>query len=99
MTDYLTECGYLASTLASHYRAWRKHPWAAAAQGLQSLADRHLARYETPIGEDCVLGPAWLSGLRALRVLLNAELGDLDAGICDRYLIDLASEHGCNLDE
>lgn len=85
--------------LTRHHRAWRTHPWAATFEGLQTLANRHRDRYGTPIGEDCVLGPAWLSALRALRVLLNAELGDLDAGICDRYLIDLASEHGSNLDE
>lgn len=62
-------------------------------------ADAHLHRYKSPIGEDYVLGPAWVNWLRSIRVLLNGETGGLDCGTMDRNLIELAEEHGMRLDD
>jgi hypothetical protein len=50
---------------------------------LADYADAHCRRYEAPIAHDGMLGAAWLDMLRGARVLLNGELGRLDAGTLD----------------
>ena len=57
-------------------------------------ASAHELRYESPIGEDYVLGPAWADWGRSLRALLNGETGDLDCGTLDTILVDNLIEQG-----
>ena len=57
-------------------------------------ADAHKARYESPIGEDYVLGPAWLEWAKALRTMLNGETGNLDCGTLDAAIMKALAENG-----
>ncbi|GAC1496209.1 MAG: hypothetical protein NVS1B2_16170 [Vulcanimicrobiaceae bacterium] len=57
-------------------------------------AAAHLARYESPIGEDYVLGPAWIQWGNALRTILNGETGRLDCGSIDSGIYRTAAENG-----
>lgn len=61
-------------------------------------ADLHHARYESRIGADGVLGPAWQAQGEALLTLLNGELGDLDAGACDRIVRAVLANEGCDVE-
>lgn len=39
----------------------------------------HEKRFESKLSEDYILGPAWLSGIKGVRTLLNGE-GQFDGG-------------------
>lgn len=61
---------------------------------LTLYADEHKARYEAPIADDGVLGQEWLAIAKAVRGLLNGELGRLDGGTLDTLLYDLTEAAG-----
>lgn len=62
----------------------------AAAQ----YADAHFLAYESRIGQDGVLGDAWLQIIKSIRELLNGEIGRLDGGVTDRLLCDMLELEG-----
>jgi hypothetical protein len=55
-------------------------------QGWISYAVCYERRYQSGIGTDSVLGPAWFSWGESLRTLLNGEVGRLDAGTVDAII-------------
>lgn len=57
-------------------------------------ADDHRARYESPIGEDYVLGPEWRDIGLGIRGLLNGETGRLDCGTLDGFILDTLKAEG-----
>lgn len=57
-----------------------------------AYAINHQARYNSPIGQDYVLGPTWQQWGLALRTLLNGETGDLDCGTLDTIIYDNLKE-------
>ena len=57
-------------------------------------ADTHLARYATGIGNDSVLGDAWMEIGRGIRALLNGETGRLDCGPLDGFIYDTLAVEG-----
>jgi hypothetical protein len=61
-------------------------------------ADKHKVRYESTIGEDGVLGPAWEEIGDALRTLLNGETGNLDCGTMDAFLLKTMAGNGVSTD-
>ena len=63
-----------AVAMCSAIRAWA------------DIADNHLRAYDSPIGDDGVLGPAWQKIGDGLLDLLNGECGALDAGTLDRMI-------------
>lgn len=65
-----------------------------AIQAWLNYADTHQARYESNIGDDGVLGPAWITWGEALRVLLNGDCGRLDCGCLDHVLCENLKEQG-----
>lgn len=65
---------------------------------LADYADAHALRYGSALGDDCMLGPAWLDALKAARVLLNGELGRLDGGTLDALAFDMAEAAGFERD-
>lgn len=65
---------------------------------LADYADAHALRYESDLGEDYVLGPAWLDALKSARVLLNGETGRLDCGTLDALAFDMAEAAGFERD-
>jgi len=56
------------------YDAWRLY------------AQNHQRRYESPIGHDGVMGPAWASIGSAIIDLLNGETGRIDCGTLDHVI-------------
>lgn len=59
-----------------------------------SYADTHKARYESGIGQDGVLGPAWQAIGENIRTLLNGECGRFDCGTLDGFLCDTLYAEG-----
>lgn len=63
-------------------------------QGAATYADAHAKRYESKIGDDGVLGPAWCDILRGVLTLLNGEMGRLDGGTVDGLIRDMLQAEG-----
>lgn len=61
-------------------------------------ANRHRARYDSGIGDDGVLGPAWAQIGASIRTLLNGESGQLDCGTIDGFVCDVLTAEGVNPD-
>ena len=59
-------------------------------------ADQHKARYESEIGDDNVLGPAWAGIGGNIRTLLNGETGRLDCGTLDGVVCGALTDQGYN---
>lgn len=72
---------------------------AFAIQAWCEYAQAHQKRFESKIGEDCVLGPAWAAWGAALRTLLNGERGHLDCGTINTILHDNLTEQGFDPDQ
>ena len=68
-------------------------------QAIKQYAYYHKCRYESTIGEDYFLGPAWLCMVKSLRTLLNGDCGRLDCGTIDGQLIDMAKDAGFDTKE
>jgi hypothetical protein len=66
-------------------------------RGVLCYCNMHSSEYESPVGEDYVLGPAIADILVAIRTLLNGEIGRLDAGTIDKWCLEMARYH--SLDE
>jgi hypothetical protein len=66
-------------------------PWAASVIAWCDYADAHQQRYDSLMGQDGVLGPAWIQWGKGLRALLDGELGQLDAGLCLDLLTEIAT--------
>jgi hypothetical protein len=67
--------------------------------GWLNYAEAHKARYESPIGEDGVLGAEWTRIARGIRGLLNGECGRLDCGTLDGFILRTARENGVEEEE
>ncbi len=61
-------------------------------------ADSHKARFESGIGQDYVLGPAWAGIGVSLLTLLNGECGRFDCGTLDGFIRDTMEAEGFNDD-
>ena len=68
------------------------------ANGLDQYAEQHKARYESPIGDDSVLGEYFKQIAEGLLGLLNGECGRLDCGSMDVAIREIASENNVELD-
>lgn len=64
--------------------------------GWAEYADAHFHRFESLIGEDGFLGPAWLAMGKGIRALLNGETGRLDCGTLDGLILEIAEHNGFN---
>lgn len=63
-------------------------------KALVAYADDHARKFESPLGHDYVLGPAWLKMLQGWRTLLNGDLGRLDGGLMDALAREVAMAAG-----
>ncbi len=52
----------------------------------------HLARYESDVMDDYVIGDGVKEIAAGLRTLLNGETGRLDCGTIDAYLVEIVGE-------
>lgn len=68
-------------------------------RGAATYADAYASRYGSPIGEDGVLGEAWLQIASGILQLLNGETGMLDAGATDGLLRDMVRAAGFSGEE
>jgi hypothetical protein len=66
---------------------------------LADYADYHQERFESTVGDDGFLGPAWLGILKGTRTLLNGETGRLDCGTVDSMLVRMAQAAGYEEEE
>lgn len=93
-----------------HYAFWQNNtirndtgkPGASVVRMVEAwaaYADEHFARFESLIGDDYVLGVAWIEQGKALRTLLNGECGPLDCGAVDSMLLDIMSANGVDTAE
>ena len=102
-TFYAT--GFVKGTSARQHDNAMDHPrgFEAPISGMikawRLYAIEHAVCYESPIGEDYVLGPAWLEMGRTIHRLLDGETGRLDCGTLSHYLITFAKENGMDWEE
>lgn len=68
-------------------------------KGWASYADRHHDQYDSGIGDDGVLGPAWAAIGANIRTLLNGECGRLDCGTLDSFLCRTLEAEGFSPEE
>lgn len=61
---------------------------------LAVYADEHARRYDSPIGQDGVLGDAWCKALGGVRAMLNGETGNLDCGTVDGAILAMVRAAG-----
>jgi len=64
----------------------------------EMYATEHQKRWESPIGEDYVLGVYWKDMGLSLRGLLNGETGRLDCGTLDAFILETMRENGVETD-
>lgn len=83
-------------------RAFQPYPWTDTQENAvvmlmhawANYANAHKERFESVIGDDGFLGPLWEDMGKSLRGMLNGELGRLDGGTCDAFILDTLSENG-----
>jgi hypothetical protein len=86
-----------------HNDAWRfpqtkEAPIVNLVLAFAAYADNHSARFDSKIGFDGVLGPAWADIGQSIITLLNGEIGRLDGGIVDGLVHDIMAEYGVDPD-
>lgn len=88
--------------LHQHHQAWNgarpriKHEVSIAemVDGWLQYADAHRERFDSRIGDDYVLGPAWAKIGSGLRDLLSGETGRFDCGTLDAILNNALNAEG-----
>jgi hypothetical protein len=70
------------------------HAFESIEKALDRYATAHLDNYKSKIGEDAVIGDAWLRVLRGALGLLDGETGYVDPGRAWQRLVRLAKAHG-----
>lgn len=65
-------------------------------RGWAAYASNHQYTYGSLIGDDGVLGPEWEAIGDSLRGLLNGNLGRLDGGTLDGFILNKMRENGIN---
>jgi hypothetical protein len=63
-------------------------------KGWHEYAVTYRARFDSLIGSDGVLGPAWEEIGDSLRTMLNGDIGRLDGGTCDSFLLNTMQDNG-----
>ena len=62
-------------------------------------ADTHKRLHETPIGEDGYCGPYFEEIAHGINGLLSADIGRLDGGTLNTFILDTLEENGCDPNE
>lgn len=86
-----------------HLEAWRKprpdeEPLKLLIVGLSQYGTRHLDRYDSLIGDDCILGPAFHDMVCSVLSLLDGHIGRFDGGTLDSLLRAIAEENAIELE-
>lgn len=95
----LNNLNQLTINAADHGRAIRQkgiNPIGTALidmlQGWENYAIAHKKRYESPIGNDYVLGEYWAETGLAIKRLLDGETGGLDSGSISANIIKIIEQ-------
>ena len=76
-----------------------EHSFLKLLAGWKGYADSHKYMFESCIGDDNVLGPAWEVVGDGLRELLNGEVGPrLDCGTLDSFIYDTMKDNGVDVE-
>ena len=62
-------------------------------------ANAHKQLNETPIGEDGYCGPYFEEIAHGINGLLSADIGRLDGGTLNRFILETLEENGCDPNE
>jgi hypothetical protein len=57
-------------------------------------ACNHYNQFDSLIGEEYVLGPAWQAIGESIRTLLNGDCGRLDCGTIDSFILKTLASNG-----
>lgn len=77
----------------------KERPFLQMLQGWLDYAKSHEARFDSPIGEDHILGNAWIRLGLALNDVLDGDLGPrLDCGTLSTIIVDNLAEQGWDID-
>ena len=79
-------------------RAGTEESLVAMLRGWATYAHVHKESYDSPIGDDGVLGPEWQAIGESLRGLLNGDIGRLDGGTVDSFIVDTLRDNGAEVD-
>lgn len=63
-----------------------------------NYADMHSYKYQSLINADYVIGPAWAAWGLSLRTLLVGNIGNLDAGTLDAFILNTLQTNGFDED-
>ena len=82
-----------------HPFADKEMPFLKMLQGWLDYANSHEARFGSPVGEDHILGNAWIRLGLALSDMLEGDLGPrLDCGTLSTIIVDNLAEQGWDMD-
>jgi len=91
--------GQLTANASEHERAiygppskW--HPLLSLVVAWERYADEHETRYDSPIGQDSILGPYWAETGLAIKRLFDGETGGIDAGSVANNIADMITAQG-----
>lgn len=62
--------------------------------GMEEYRKAHQARFDSPIEDDYVLAAGIVDIAKGIRTLLNGEIGRLDGGTLDGYLVGVLKRCG-----
>lgn len=75
-------------------KAYTERGMVSMLRGWQAYADGHRAQHGSMIGNDHFLGPLWLEMGKSLRGMLNGEIGRMDGGTVDAFILDTLTANG-----
>jgi hypothetical protein len=75
-------------------RIAKPHPVNTMLEAWEEYAESHARRFDSPIGQDYVLGPEWARIGYALHGLLDGDIGDHDAGRFSARIMAQLNEQG-----
>lgn len=93
----------MSANAESHRRALHENlrgfstPMKEMLSGWEAYAQKHKQRYFDLISVDATLGPEWLAIGKALKGLLDGDMGGLDCGSISQNILECMEENGVDL--
>ena len=90
----LNHAGHGVRCIESNAKFLAEQALVSMLQGWKLQADAHEAQHGSKIAEDYFTGPQWLEIGKALRAMLNCEIGRLDGGTLDAFILSAIEAAG-----